>query len=48
MQENLLLLNVPNWSEKVFVIKTVTNAVPLTYFISDLKGEETVGTFYEK
>ena len=39
---------VPNWSEKVFVIKNVKNAVPWTYVISDLKGEETAGTFYEK
>ena len=39
---------VPNWSEEVFVIKKVKNTVPWTYVISDLKGEETVGTFYEK
>ena len=39
---------VPNWSEKVFVITNVKNAVPWTYVISDLKGEETAGTFYEK
>ena len=36
---------VPNWSEEVFVIK---NIVPWTYVISDLKGKESVGTFYEK
>ena len=39
---------VSNWSEKVFVIKKVKNTVPLTYVISDLNGEEIVGTFYEK
>ena len=39
---------VPNWSEKVFLIKKVKNTVPWTYVISDLKGEEIVGTFYEK
>ena len=39
---------VPNWSVEVFVIKKVKNTVPWTYFISDLKGEEIVGTFYEK
>ena len=38
---------VPNWSEEVFVIKKVKNTVPWTYVISDLKGEEIVGTFYE-
>ena len=33
---------VPNWSEEVF------DTVPWTYVISDLIGEEIVGTFYEK
>ena len=36
---------VPNWSEEVFMIKKVKNTVPLTYVISDLKGEEIVGKF---
>ena len=39
---------VPNWSEEVFVIIKVKNTVPWTYVISHLKGEEIVGTFYEK
>ena len=39
---------VPNWSEKYFVIKKVKNTDPWTYVISDVKGEEIVGTFYEK
>ena len=38
----------PDWSEEVFVIKEVKNTVPLTYVINDLKGEEIIGTFYEK
>ena len=38
---------VPNWSEEVFVIKKVENTVPWTYLISDLKGKEIFGTFYE-
>ena len=38
----------PNWSEEVFVIKTVKNTVPWTYVINDLNGEEIIGTFYEK
>ena len=38
----------PNWSEEVFVIKEVKNTVPWTYVINDLKGEEIIGTFYEK
>ena len=37
-----------NWSEEVFVIKKVKNTVPWTYVINDLKGEEIIGTFYEK
>ena len=39
---------VPNLSEEVFVITKVKNTVPWTYIISDLKGKEIVGTFYEK
>ena len=38
----------PNWSEEVFVIKKVKNAVPWRYVIWDLNGEENIGTFYEK
>ena len=38
----------PNWSEKVFVVSKTKNAVPSTYFISDLNGEEIAGSFYEK
>ena len=29
---------IPNWSEEVFVIKKVRNAVPWTYVIEDLNG----------
>ena len=29
----------PNWSEKVFVIKKVENAMPKTYVMEDLIGE---------
>ena len=38
----------PNWSAEVFVITKVKNTVPWPYFISDLNGEEIIGTFYEK
>ena len=34
-------------SEIVFVIKTIKNAVPQTYVIDELNGEESFGTFYE-
>ena len=36
-----------NWSEEVFVIKKVKNALLWTYVMSDLNGEEIAGTFYE-
>ena len=38
----------PNWNEEIFVIKKIKNTVPWTYVISNLNGEEIVGTFYEK
>ena len=38
----------PNWSAEVFVIKEIKNTVPWTYVVSNLKGEEIIGTFYEK
>ena len=37
----------PNWSEKIFIIKKIENTVPWTYVIKDLNGEEIIGTFYE-
>ena len=37
----------PNWSEEDFVIIKVKNTVLWTYIISDLNGEEVVGTFYK-
>ena len=36
----------PNWSEKIFVISKIKNAVPWTYVIIDLNGEEITGSFY--
>ena len=33
---------------KLLWLKKVKNTVPWTYLISDLKGEEIFGTFYEK
>ena len=39
---------VRNWSEEVFMIKKIKNTVPWTYVIYNLKGEEIIGTFYEK
>ena len=39
---------IPNWSEEIFIIKKIKNSMPWTYVISDLNGEEIVGSFYEK
>ena len=38
----------PNWSEEVFIISKIKNAVQWTYVVNDLNGEEIIGTFYEK
>ena len=38
----------PNWSEEIFVVKKIENNVPWRYIISDLTGEQIVGSFYEK
>ena len=44
----LVKVYVTNWSEEVFTIKKDKSTVPWTYVISDLKGEEIIGTFYKK
>ena len=38
----------PNWSEKIFVVSKIKNAVPWTYFVSDLNGKKITGSFYNK
>ena len=35
----------PNWSEEIFVINKMQNAVPWTYLINDLNGEKIIGSF---
>ena len=37
----------PNWSEEVFIVSKIRNTVPLTYVISDMKGEDITASFYE-
>ena len=37
----------PNWSEEVFVINKIKNAIPWTYVVNDLNGEEIIGSFNE-
>ena len=39
---------ISNWSEEAFIVQKVKNIVSWTHAISDLKGEEIVGTFYAK
>ena len=36
-----------NQSEEVFVVNKIKNTVPWTYVISNLNGEEIIGSFYE-
>ena len=38
----------PSCSEEVFVVSKIKNTIPWTYIVSDLNGEETTGSFYEK
>ena len=38
----------PNLSEEIFVIKKIKNTVPWKYVINDVKGEEIIGTLFEK
>ena len=39
---------IPNWSEEVFISSKIKKAVPWTYIINDINGEEITGTFCEK
>ena len=41
-------LYIPNWSEEVFLVSKIKNAVPWTYVVNDLNGKEITETFYEK
>ena len=38
----------PNWYEEIFLMKKVKNTLPWTCVISDQRGEEILGTFYDK
>ena len=38
----------PNWSEEIFIIKKIKNTFLWTYVISNLNGEEIVGSFVKK
>ena len=38
----------PNWTEEVLVVSVIKNTGPWTYIVSDMNGEETTGSLYEK
>ena len=38
----------PRWTEEIFTITKIQYTDPITYKISDMKGEEIQGTFYEQ
>ena len=38
----------PNWSKEIFIVDKVNDTVPYTYNIKDLKGEEIIGSFYDR
>ena len=38
----------PNWSEEAFVVSKTKNTVPWTDVTSDLNGEPSIGSLYEK
>ena len=38
----------PNWSEEVFVVSKIKNAIPWTYFVGELNCEEITGSFCKK
>ena len=44
--KDILLIGVKKFL--IFVVKKIKNTVPWTYVISDLNGQEIVGSFYEK
>ena len=37
----------PLWTEEIFKISTIQQTNPITFKITDMKGEEIQGTFYE-
>ena len=38
----------PNWSREIFFINKINDAVPYTYNLKDLNGEEIIGSFYDR
>ena len=44
--QSIRIFFTPYWSEEIFFIKQIKNTIPWTYVISDLNGEEIIGSFY--
>ena len=38
----------PNWSKEIFVVNKINVAVPWTYSLKDLNGEEILRSFYDR
>ena len=38
----------PNWTEELFIVSAVRSTIPITYKLTDLKGEEIRGSFYKQ
>ena len=38
----------PNWSKEIFIVNKINDAVPYTYNLKDLNGEEIIGSFYDR
>ena len=38
----------PNWSREIFIVDKINDAVPYTYNLKDLNGEEIIGNFYDR
>ena len=38
----------PNWGREIFIINKINDTVPYTYNLTDLNGEEVMGSFYDR
>ena len=38
----------PNWSTEIFIVNKINDAVPYTYNLKDLNGEEIIGSFFDR
>ena len=38
----------PNLNREIFIVNKINDTVPYTYNIKDLRGEEIIGSFYDR